>query len=346
MDVRLSQEQLALRDAAARLVDRLGPRTVEALDDVERAEKLDAAIAAAGWRELRSASDADGPWASAVEAAIVAEELGRGLADTAFVGPTLAAELRRLADAPTATRSETVALDARLEGPAVARRRSEGRLARHRRKRMPGGARTLRRTHRLFHRAGCRRVRADDRRPHPSDGRTPRVGIRRTGARRDAHDQRRRSHPLVRARPRTELRRSGRRHAGRDRARNGVRNSAASTGCRSARSKRCSISWPTRSSQPRVRAALRCTRPGRSTRSRPNDAFAACAAAKAYCSRAALAVCETAIQVHGGIGNTWECLAHVYLRRALVSIDTFGGVGTNLDRVLAHQGIGGASGLR
>ena len=50
-------------------------------------------------------------------------------------------------------------------------------------------------------------------------------------------------------------------------------------------------------------------------------------------------MCETAIQVHGGIGNTWECLAHVYLRRALLSTDVLGGVGPNLDRVLAHQGI-------
>ena len=29
--------------------------------------------------------------------------------------------------------------------------------------------------------------------------------------------------------------------------------------------------------------------------------------AKIYCARAALTVCETSIQVHGGIGNTWEC---------------------------------------
>ena len=39
--------------------------------------------------------------------------------------------------------------------------------------------------------------------------------------------------------------------------------------------------------------------------------------AKIYCARSALTVCETSIQVHGGIGNTWECLAHVYLRRVL-----------------------------
>jgi hypothetical protein len=66
------------------------------------------------------------------------------------------------------------------------------------------------------------------------------------------------------------------------------------------------------------------------------DALAAASVAKAYCARAARDVCETSIQVHGGIGNTWDCLAHVYLRRALTSIDAFGGVGPNLERVLAH----------
>jgi alkylation response protein AidB-like acyl-CoA dehydrogenase len=67
-----------------------------------------------------------------------------------------------------------------------------------------------------------------------------------------------------------------------------------------------------------------------------DEAVAAGAAAKAYCARAARTVCETAIQVHGGVGNTWECLAHVHLRRALLSSDVLGGVGPNLDRVLAH----------
>lgn len=45
--------------------------------------------------------------------------------------------------------------------------------------------------------------------------------------------------------------------------------------------------------------------------------------AKIYCARAALTVCETSIQVHGGIGNTWECLAHVYLRRVLAATQTW-----------------------
>ncbi len=73
------------------------------------------------------------------------------------------------------------------------------------------------------------------------------------------------------------------------------------------------------------------------------EAIAAAAGAKAYCSRAARAVCEAAIQVHGGIGNTWECLAHVYLRRALLSIDLLGGVGPSLDRV--KNSFGGSRGF-
>jgi hypothetical protein len=53
----------------------------------------------------------------------------------------------------------------------------------------------------------------------------------------------------------------------------------------------------------------------------PADAIRAGRVAKIYCARAARTVCETAVQVHGGIGNTWDCLAHVYLRRALVSTE-------------------------
>jgi hypothetical protein len=45
--------------------------------------------------------------------------------------------------------------------------------------------------------------------------------------------------------------------------------------------------------------------------------------AKIYCARSALTVCETSIQVHGGIGNTWECLAHVYLRRMLADTEAW-----------------------
>jgi alkylation response protein AidB-like acyl-CoA dehydrogenase len=43
----------------------------------------------------------------------------------------------------------------------------------------------------------------------------------------------------------------------------------------------------------------------------------ACAAAKAYCGDAAVAACERSIQVHGGIGFTWEHVLHVHYKRAL-----------------------------
>jgi len=42
----------------------------------------------------------------------------------------------------------------------------------------------------------------------------------------------------------------------------------------------------------------------------------AAAAAKAFATEAAVAACERSIQVHGGIGFTWEHPAHLYLKRA------------------------------
>ena len=72
----------------------------------------------------------------------------------------------------------------------------------------------------------------------------------------------------------------------------------------------------------------------------PADALAAGRVAKAYCARAARTVCETAIQVHGGIGNTWECIAHVYLRRALLSSQWFGDDGAQLPRARSTTRLG------
>jgi streptogramin lyase len=50
----------------------------------------------------------------------------------------------------------------------------------------------------------------------------------------------------------------------------------------------------------------------------------AVAAAKSYCSETAVAACETSIQVHGGIGFTWEHDLHLYYKRALW-IQAYGG---------------------
>jgi alkylation response protein AidB-like acyl-CoA dehydrogenase len=76
----------------------------------------------------------------------------------------------------------------------------------------------------------------------------------------------------------------------------------------------------------------------------PGAALAAGRVAKAYCARAARTVCETAVQVHGGIGNTWECLVHVYLRRALLSAQWFGDDTVQL-RALAGERLGATDGL-
>jgi hypothetical protein len=50
----------------------------------------------------------------------------------------------------------------------------------------------------------------------------------------------------------------------------------------------------------------------------------ATAAAKAFAANAAVAACERSIQVHGGIGFTWEHVLHEYYKRALW-IQAYGG---------------------
>lgn len=62
--------------------------------------------------------------------------------------------------------------------------------------------------------------------------------------------------------------------------------------------------------------------------------------AKAYCSEAGRAVTEAALQVWGGIGMTWECPAHRWLRRALLSRRLFGDETASL-RALAHDHLFG-----
>ena len=47
------------------------------------------------------------------------------------------------------------------------------------------------------------------------------------------------------------------------------------------------------------------------------DAPAAAAAAKAFATEAAVAACERSIQVHGGIGFTWEHPLHRFYKRAI-----------------------------
>jgi alkylation response protein AidB-like acyl-CoA dehydrogenase len=55
----------------------------------------------------------------------------------------------------------------------------------------------------------------------------------------------------------------------------------------------------------------------------------AAASAKAFAGEAAVGICETSIQVHGGIGFTWEHVLHRLYKRALW-IESFGTSGTRL----------------
>ncbi|HEX4218898.1 MAG TPA: acyl-CoA dehydrogenase [Acidimicrobiales bacterium] len=346
MDVRLSPEQEALRDSARHIVDRLAPRAVGQLGDRERIDKLEAAVAASGWRELREAQADGRPLASAVEVAIVAEELGRGVADTPFLGPTLAAELRRLAGASPAALPETIALSRPMTELALvadtavpagtaaldARGADSALLLAH----TPAGD-VLAQVP-----LASLEVRTDLTRPagviDPASATAPvgpgepltieelstwtAMGLALTSA--DLVGTMRGAIDL--AVDHAASRRQFGRSIGSFQA---VQHLLADAfvAMEGSRSIARHGAW--------------------AVDSLPADAaLAAAAGAKAYCARAARTVCETAIQVLGGFGNTWDCLAHVFLRRALVSSEVLGGAGPSLERVLAHHGIGGRDGLQ
>jgi Acyl-CoA dehydrogenase, C-terminal domain len=345
MDVRLSLEQQALRDAAIRLVDQLGPHAVGELGDPERSAKLDAALAGAGWRELRTAADGAAPLASGVETGIVAEELGRGLADVSFVGPTMACELRRLAGAPSSAEVETVVLTPNLRSVAIAVDRAVP----------PGVAIDVQGSTRALLLV-----------PGPDGHQLAHVALPsgRTGA--DLTRPSTRVDPATTATPvtggdgalttegLTRWTALGLSLACADLVGVMVGAVRLATTYATQRHQYGAAIGSFQAVQHLLADSFVLTEGARSATLHAawavdalaaDDALAAGSVAKAYCTRAARTVCETAIQVHGGIGNTWECLAHLYLRRTLVSGDLFGDVGVNLARVLQHQGIGGRRGL-
>jgi alkylation response protein AidB-like acyl-CoA dehydrogenase len=57
--------------------------------------------------------------------------------------------------------------------------------------------------------------------------------------------------------------------------------------------------------------------------------------AKSYCGDAARSVCNEGIQIHGGIGFTWELGLHLYLRRTKVLECAFGDAAYHRERVVA-----------
>jgi alkylation response protein AidB-like acyl-CoA dehydrogenase len=61
----------------------------------------------------------------------------------------------------------------------------------------------------------------------------------------------------------------------------------------------------------------------------------ACHVAKAAAGEAARRILKDGIQIHGGIGYTWEHDLHLYLRRAAADEYLFGSTGWQLDRIAA-----------
>jgi hypothetical protein len=287
MDVRLTPEQQQLRDAAAKLADDLGPGSVQDLADDNRINRLDKQIETTGWRSLRSDE------ASGVEVAIVAEEFGRGLVDAPFLGPVLADDLARQVGADGTASTIAVAghaIDARgyqraltLDGTTV----SAADL---------GAVRAAVDLTRATADLAGTAVAVGD---LDSDAAERWLALALATTSADLVGTARGAHTL--ACDYAKIREQYGKSIGSYQA----------------------IAHLLAESQALIEGSVSVLRHAAWAVDElaPAEAIRAGRVAKIYCARAARTVCETAIQVHGGIGNTWECLAHVYLRRALTSAE-------------------------
>jgi alkylation response protein AidB-like acyl-CoA dehydrogenase len=68
------------------------------------------------------------------------------------------------------------------------------------------------------------------------------------------------------------------------------------------------------------------------------DASVAASMAKSYACSAAVDIVGKAMQLHGGIGYTWESGVHVYLKRAALNRALFGSPGSHRQRLAARYG--------
>ncbi len=287
MDVRLTAEQRQLRDAAAKLADDLGPGAVQDLDDESRIARLDKQVETTGWRSLRS----DG--ASGVEVAIVAEEFGRRLVDAPFLGPVLADDLARHLDADA--RGTTIAVDDR----AIDARGCQRAL-------LVSGTTIL--TAELETASAA----ADLTRLEASLSASP-SALGEISA--EVAD---RWQALALVATSADL--------------VGIARGAHAVACDYAKIREQygkqigsyqAIAHLLAESLALIEGSVSVLRHAAWAVDEltPAEAIRAAQVAKVYCARATRTVCETAVQVHGGIGNTWECLVHVYLRRALTSTE-------------------------
>ena len=71
----------------------------------------------------------------------------------------------------------------------------------------------------------------------------------------------------------------------------------------------------------------------------PETADVAVPAAKAYASDSGARVTSSAMQVHGGIGFTWEHDLHFFLKRARTDGALFGSARKHRDRVAELAGL-------
>jgi hypothetical protein len=285
MDVRLTAEQQQLRDAAAKLADALGPGSVQDLADDGRITKLDKQIQQTGWRSLRS----DG--ASGVEVAIVAEEFGRGLVDAPFLGPVLADDLARQVGQDGS--GSTIA----VSGQAIDVRGYRRALT------LDGTAVSAVDVGAAHDSVDLTRAAAD-------------IGGTATAIGDLDSDAAQRWLALALATTSADL--------------VGTARGAHTLACDYAKIREQygksigsyqAVAHLLAESLALIEGSVSILRHAAWAVDEldPAEAIRAGRFAKVYCARAARTVCETAIQVHGGIGNTWECLAHVYLRRALTS---------------------------
>jgi alkylation response protein AidB-like acyl-CoA dehydrogenase len=289
MDVRLTSEQQQLHDAAARLADDFGPGSVADLDDDARRVRLAKTVDATGWRSLRT----DG--ASGVEVALVAEEFARGLVDVPFLGPVLADDLYRLLGTdplPSSVAIGDVVIDAdgigsalRLAGTTV---ESVG----------VGDARDA---------ADLTRISA------AVSGTAEALGEL-------TAEQAQRWYALALVVTTAELVGAARgTHTLATEYAKVREQYGATIGSYQA------VAHMLAEGLALIEGSVSVLRHAAwAVDELPvEQAVEAARVAKIYCARAAFTVAEMSIQVHGGIGNTWECLAHIYLRRVLAATEAW-----------------------
>lgn len=345
MDARDTPEQAELRRTARQLARELGPRSVADLDGGARRKRLAGAVRDAGWLELRHDAGAGAPLVGGVEAAIIAEALGEAVADVPFAGPILASDLARRAGVD-ASDGAVVAFAPDLLDAAV----------------MSGPA-----TSTPIHAVDCAAESLDAVYVLRPEGDGYRLAQVQADGPRDGADLTRatRSIPAgARLLPVSGQSRILRR-ADLDAWATlglaltsadliGVTRGVLDLSVAYARERRqYGVAIGSFQAVQHLLAEARCLLEGAFSVALeacwavdeldPEEARRAGRVAKAYCARAARTVCETAVQVHGGMGNTWDCIVHVYLRRALLSSRWFGDDGEQL-RQLERTRLGAADG--